>query len=101
MTWQVRGNLAILSDLSVSRKTLTIDNRKVGSRTEEVSVSRQKHTCVMMGMGPVTVDRVLTGQPGARGVPERDREFWSQCPINEPLPEWFNVLDPAEDSTGR
>ena len=77
-----------------------------------MSVSRhvQKHTCVMMGMGAVTADNRhqarrderggLSGQGRGRCL-KGDRVFWSQCPIDESLPEWFNVLDPAEDSTGR
>jgi hypothetical protein len=42
-------------------------------------VSRQKHTCVMMEMGPVTVDNMRGGPagPGARRCLKGDREFWS------------------------
>jgi hypothetical protein len=57
----------------------------------------------MMEMGPVTVDN-MRGSCRARGeeVPERgQRILVSQGPIDESLPEWFNLLVPAEDSTGR
>ena len=74
-------------------------------------MSRQKHTGVMMGMGPVTADNRQQARRDERGTCRAsqgrgrclkgDKEFWSQGPINESLPEWFNVLDAAEDSTGR
>jgi hypothetical protein len=63
-------------------------------------MSRQKHTCVMMG----TKGRDLTpeGMRSMRGDPagasqgqrkclKGDREFWPQGPIDESLPEWFTV----------
>ena len=74
-------------------------------------MSRQKHSCVMMG--PVTVGNRQNGRarrdergscpasPGRGMYLKGDKEFRSQCPIDESLPEWFDVLDLAEGSTGR
>ncbi len=44
----------------------------------------------------------LSGWPGTREVPERGQRIsGSQGAIDESLPEWFDVLNPAEDSTSR
>jgi hypothetical protein len=105
MTWQLRGNLAILSGLSASSKTIEKSGLEIGG---SVYVKTEAHLCHDgdQGTGPDTrrdeIDErgSSRGQPGAKEVPERGQRVLASRSNRRVAAGvvYCNVLDPAEDS---